>query len=82
MNVSLHASDDTDHTKEKFWSRIGGYYCNTMTVLSNHTKGSLGHHWGTIQKQYNQWSGCVDQVNHAPPSWVPITKYGPIVQDL
>lgn len=29
-------------------------------------------HWSIIQDQYNRWSCCVDQVNIAPPSGVPI----------
>jgi hypothetical protein len=68
--------------RRSFWRRIEDYYNKTITVPSNHTQCSLRHRWGTILAQDNQWSGCVDQVNLAPPSGVPITEYGPIQQEL
>jgi hypothetical protein len=68
MNVSLDAmSMCVDQLKDKFWSRIEEYYNNIVIVPSNHTQGSLVHHWGTIQEHGNRWSESVDQVNLAPP---------------
>lgn len=78
MNVSLDASVGTDQSKEKFWGRIEEYYNTIMEVPSSRTQGSLGHRWGNILEQCNRWSSCIDQVNHAPPSGVQISAYGPI----
>lgn len=82
MNVSLDASVGTDQSKEKFWGRIEEYYNTIMEVPSSRTQGSLGHRWGNILEQCNRWSSCIDQVNHAPPSGVQISAYGPIIQEL
>uniref|UniRef100_A0A453F663 No apical meristem-associated C-terminal domain-containing protein n=1 Tax=Aegilops tauschii subsp. strangulata TaxID=200361 RepID=A0A453F663_AEGTS len=82
MNVSLDASVGTDQTEEKFWGRIGDYYCNNVTNHSRCTQGSLSHRCSVIQEQCDRWSSCVDQANHAPPSRVPITDYGPLIQEL
>jgi hypothetical protein len=40
-------------SKDKFWSRIEGYYTNIAVIPSNRTQGSLGHHRRTIQEQCN-----------------------------
>jgi hypothetical protein len=82
MNVSLNASVGTDQSKEKFWARIEDYYNNTVEVPITRTQGSLGHRWGAILECCNRWAGCVETVTTNPPSGVPVTEHGPLIQDL
>jgi hypothetical protein len=82
MNVSLDASVATDQSKDRFWARIEEYYNNNVEVPITRTQGSLGHRWGAILECCNRWSGCVDQVHTNPPSGVPLTEFGPLIQDL
>ena len=79
--ISMDATIGTDQTKTMFWERITEYY-NSVEVQSSRTQGSLGHRWSTIHDQCNRWSGCINQVNHAPPSGVQVAEYGPYIQEL
>ena len=78
----MDATIETDQTKAMFWERIVEHYNNSVEVTSSRTQGSLGHRWGTIHGQCNRWYGCINQVNHAPPSGVQVAEYGPYIQEL
>ena len=80
--ISMDATIGTDQTKTMFWERITNHYNNSVDVRSTRTQGSLGHRWSTIHDQCNRWSGCINQVNHAPPSGVQVAEYGPYIQEL
>jgi hypothetical protein len=65
-----------------FWERITDHYNYYVDMQSSRTQCPLGHRWSTIHDQYNRWSGCINQVNHAPPSGVQVAGYGPYIQEL
>ena len=80
--IFMYATIVTDQTKTMFRERIIDHYNNSVDVRSSRTQGSLGHRWSTIHDQLNRWSGCIDQVNHAPPSGVQVAEYGPYIEEL
>lgn len=82
MSISLEAMVGIDQTKATFWKRIEEYYASNVKIPFNRTQGSLAHRWSVIQDCCYRWSGCVDQVNNAPPSRVPIEEYGFYIQEL
>lgn len=80
--IFMYATIGTDQTKTMFRERIIDHYNNSVDVRSSCTQGSLGHCWGPIHDQCHRWSGCINQVNHAPSSSVQVEEYAPDIQEL
>lgn len=71
MNVPTEAAIGKDQTEDKFCSRTEDYYCNNVTTHSRALNAHFLDH--TSHHHNSQWFGCVNQVNHAPPSGVQLT---------
>ena len=74
-SISIGSITGKDQTYGNYWQMIKDKFHQIMSFPYGRSLKGLQGSWYTINKACSRWSGCLEQVQNAPPSGSTIDDY-------